>query len=532
MIITNAANDNRLPQTMGVRYGEWLSSLTGARRKALLMILGVFATLSLPPFFAFPLLFSSFSSLLWLIIHSKTDKEAFGAGWWFGAGFFVSGLYWFAYALLVDAAKFGWMIPFAVFGISGILAIYTGVVAWLTRLLRHHDRFNWVLGFAALWMAGEWLRGYLFTGFPWNLIGYSFNGSEVTLQAASIFGAYGLGGIVVLVSSLPVLFMVPIRASGQRRINAIVSGVIFLLLLALGMWGQQRLMAHPPKNIANVRVRLVQPATDQYHKSNPSERQGLIRQQIEMSLSAGFETITHVVWPETAMPYYFSSHDYWASELAQVVPAGGLLLTGVVRPETSKSGDKLLNIYNSFSALDDSGRVVAQYDKRKLVPFGEFVPLRHVLPLDKITPGAIDFTSGKRSGLVETVMGVQFFPLICYESIFPHLSAGAWPASLLNITNDGWFGLSTGPYQHLEMSRMRAVEQGVAMIRASNSGVSAVFDPYGREVASLGLGKRGVLDSAVPESTSQPTFYGLYGEALELGLLLVALLFCILRRNR
>lgn len=496
----------------------------------LLFFLGASAAYSLAPFFYWPLLFISFSSLLWLIVQSPNGRSAFWTGWWFGFGFFVAGLYWFAYALLVDASKFGWMIPFAVFGINGILSIYCGLVAWLTARLRAHDAINWVVGFATIWAGTEWVRGYLLTGFPWNLIGYAFNASEVSLQAASIFGVFGLSWLTVLMACLPVIFMVPAKNASDTSKGRLFAGFWVVLMAALLLWGQHRLDSHPTEMVPEVKLRLVQPAIDQYHKSQPAQRQNILIKESEMSMRAGHYQITHLIWPESAMPFYFSSGDYWAQELSRLVPFGGLLMTGVVRPEVSRDGKSLLHVFNSFSALNSEGNVISYYDKRKLVPFGEFVPFRHILPLDKITPGMLDFNTGKGSRLVQQETGPSFFPLICYESIFPLLSEGAWPSALLNVTNDGWFGLSSGPYQHLEMSRMRGVEQGVALIRAANSGVSAVYDAYGRPVAMLGLGEEGVLDSLLPMASKHQTIYSLYGGNIDIILMLIAVFVLLIRQ--
>jgi apolipoprotein N-acyltransferase len=518
-----AANDNRRERQVLAYYAERLQSLQGWFRRAALCLFGLLAVLALPPFHAWPLLWLAIPSVLWLFVSAPTGRVAFWDGWWFGFGFFVCGLYWFAYALLVDASKFGWLIPFAVFGISGILALYMGLLGWLTSQLRGHDRVSWLFAFPAIWMGVEWLRGFLFTGFPWNLIGYSFDASDIAIQAASLLGVYGLSWFTVLVASLPILFMPRIETASALRQNCMILAGCLVAFIAVLAWGQARLAHHPLSIVPNTMLRLVQPAIDQYHKSQPGQRQNILRRQIELTRSEGFEAVTHVIWPETAMPFFFSSGDYWAQELAQLVPPNGLLMTGFVRSETTPDQKALLRVFNSFAALDSGGNVVFSYDKRKLVPFGEFVPFRDILPLDKITPGSLDFSQGLQPGRYQPVQAQDFafFPLICYEVTFPGLSQQAWPAALLNVTNDGWFGISTGPYQHLAMSRMRAVEQGVPMIRAANSGVSAVIDPYGRFIAQLGLGREGVLDAPLPASTAQPTLYARVAGQLEMLLLLI-----------
>jgi apolipoprotein N-acyltransferase len=229
----------------------------------------------------------------------------------------------------------------------------------------------------------------------------------------------------------------------------------------------------------------------------------------KLTRSEGYEKITHIIWPETAMTYAFASGDYWAKELASLVPENGLLFTGVVRAEGGVASKDALRIYNSVQAVDHEAVVRFVYDKNKLVPFGEFVPFRGILPVEKITHGQLDFTPGPGaiawSDMPERLPEVA--PLICYEAIFPGYSDHTKPDWLLNITNDAWFGISTGPYQHLQMSRARAVEQGVPLLRAANTGISAYVDAYGRVLKMLPLGVTGVLDNKLPKDSQYPTIY-------------------------
>jgi apolipoprotein N-acyltransferase len=507
--------------------GQRLLELAGWRRKAILFTFGILLTLALPPFFLWPLVGVSLPALIFLVMHAPSGRQRFLTGWWFGFGHFTTGFYWVAHALLMDPEKFGWLVPVAVFGIGAAGALYTGLVGWAAGVLKHHDRFSWIIGFATLWTLGEGLRSVLLTGFPWNLLGYVFNASETSLQAASLLGVYGLSWLTGFLGSLPVLFSIAPKERGTKDFIFVLCCIgAFCLLLG---WGAQRLAQHPTEYVPGVKLRLVQASIDQYRKNRPEERLAIVRDQINMTLSAGHESVTHIIWPETAMLFAFNSEDRWARELGSLVPPGGVMLTGVVRRELSEDNQTLLRIFNSLSVLNEQGKILYHYDKRKLVPFGEYVPLRDILPLSKVVPGNIDFTPAASVNAYTPEHGPAFLPLICYESIFPSLSQGAWPAALLNIANDDWFGISTEPYQHFEMSRMRAVEQGVPLVRAANSGISAVVDGYGRVVAMLGAHEMGVLDAPLPKANEQPGLYASHGSLVTVLMLLFFFSLLVIR---
>jgi len=265
----------------------------------------------------------------------------------------------------------------------------------------------------------------------------------------------------------------------------------------------------------------VQANIDQRLKWEESERVNTLKKYLALSTQAGAAPVTHVVWPETALPYFLSTEPELLRILAQVVPPGGMLLTGAVRvdPPTVRPQQ----VWNSVHAIDEQGRVVATYDKFHLVPFGEYVPLRNILPLDKITPGTSDFAAGP-GPMTLIVPGLPpVSPLVCYEAIFPGAvtpSSGPRPAWLLNVTNDAWFGDSAGPRQHFASARLRAIEEGLPLVRAANTGISAVVDPYGRVRAQLDLGRQGVIDSPLPEALPA-TLYARWGNAVLLLLLLI-----------
>ncbi len=519
------------------RLADKVASLTGWRRYAVAALCGCVATLALPPLYLFPGLLPAFWGLFWLAQGARTARQGFATGWWFGFTHFVTGLYWITNALLVDAEKFGWLAPFAVSGLSLGFAMFPGLVI----LACYWGRVRgWAVGaaapvlFAIAWTAGEWLRGTILTGFPWNLMATTWSFSPTMSQSAALFGAYGLSFVTVLAAVAPAALFGGTAALARRPVKAVLAMVALLIACAVG--GTARMALAPAQDaqpmVPGVRLRLVQANVDQRLKWEESERVNTLRKYLALSRQPGASPITHVVWPETALPYFLSTEPELLRILAQVVPPGGLLLTGAVRVDPP--GTIPAQVWNSVHAIDDRGQVVATYDKFHLVPFGEYVPLRNILLIDKITPGTADFASGPGPGTLALPGLPPVSPLICYEAIFPAAvtaRSGPRPQWLLNVTNDAWFGQSAGPHQHFASARLRAVEEGLPMVRAANTGISAVIDPYGRVLASLALGREGVLDAALPEALP-PTPFARFGNAILLMLLAAAVgAIAILRRR-
>ncbi|MCH7554721.1 MAG: apolipoprotein N-acyltransferase [Proteobacteria bacterium] len=503
------------------RLKERVMAFAGWRRALIAMVLGIAATGALPPLHLLPLLVVAFSGLVWLIDGSATRRAAFAAGWWFGLGHFVSGLYWIGIALMTDPERYAWLVAPAVLAISAGLALFPALVALAARLCP--PGVSRALGLALAWVVAEWLRGWLFTGFPWNLMGTVWASSEPMMQFAAYGGVFGLGLITVAVAAAPSTL------AGGGRGPTLIAG---LVLLALWGGGMARLAAYPAGDVVEeVRLRLVQPNVAQHHKWQPEKREALFRRHLALTRSAGFETITHVIWPETAIPYFIADDPARRSLIAAATPKGGALISGALRgiAKTETAPQKL---WNSLYAFDDEGRVVATYDKTHLVPFGEYMPFRNILSLAKLTYGTTDFSAGPGPRSL-TVAGLpSFSALICYEAIFPAavVEPGKRPGFLLNITNDAWFGMSSGPYQHFASARLRAVEQGLPLVRSANTGISAVVDALGRITARLGLGREGVLDADLPRALGEPTFYAGWGDIWLLPLAMVGAF--LLRRGR
>jgi apolipoprotein N-acyltransferase len=496
----------------------WSAALTGWKRRGYAAALGLLATLSLPPLGFLPVLLPSICGLIWLMDGARTRKAAFGAGWWWALGWYGAGFYWIGNSMLIEPERFAWMIPFATLGLGGVQALAIGAVTSATWSLRLSG-IRRIVALAALWTVAEWLRSWVGTGFPWNPVGSVWDAVQPVAQTASVIGVFGLSVPTILVFGLPSVTadFVPKR----EKIAAFAAAVLILG----GLWaaGSARLAANPTQMQPNIRLRLVQAGISQSHKWRDDLREAHLARHIELSKAPGFDSITHVIWPETAAPYFLDLDGPHRALVAQAAPPGGMVLTGA--PRITPRDVQPLKLWNSLMAIDGAGNVHGIYDKAHLVPFGEYVPLRRLLPIDKITHGSTDFSPGEGAVTMELPGLPPVSPFICYESVFPGAIATNQPQRaqwLLTVTNDAWFGRSAGPHQHLAAGRMRAIEEGQPLVRAANTGISAVFDPLGREIGRLGLGTSGNLDVPLPQAVA-PTFYSRWGNLGTLAL--AAILF-------
>ena len=499
--------------------GARLGALAGWRGRAAGFLAGAVATLALPPAGILPALYLTIPVLLWMLAGRTSRKAAFGLGWWFGFGYFSVGLYWIGNAMLVFSSKHAWLIPFAALGLPAFLAIFTGCATLVASIARHP--LSRALLFIVAWCGLEWLRGHVLTGFPWNLIGSAWAGSDALLQSTALIGIYGVS-LVALLSAC--LLAVALDTPARARIGlALVS-----LMVVAGPWigGQMRLSGAPATGTAMVEgvgLRLVQAGIPQREKWRREFRNRNLLRHHELSIENRPDWISHIIWPENAATFFLADDTPRRFALAQAVPSGGLLITGAPRRAVGP-----LRIWNSAFAVNDQGTVVAQYDKFHLVPFGEYAPFRDFLPVDKIAHGMTDYSAGSGPKTLHLPGLPPVSPLICYEVIFPGavLDPADRPAWLLNLTNDAWYGKTAGPHQHLAISRVRAVEEGLPVVRAANTGISAVIDPYGRVLGSLPLDTAGVLDSRLPKPVQGLTVYGRFGDLPFLVLMLALLAGC------
>ena len=480
-----------------------IKELKGWRRGLLSCLAGMLAAGSLPPFFLLPLLWVSFPILFCLINEAKSLRAAIADGWWFGFGYFLAGLYWISLSLIVESEKFAWMIPLALSLIPALLACSIGLAAGISYFAERG--FSRLLAFTASWTLCEWARAHILSGFPWNPIGVIWSWDPLFLQGLSVVGVYGLGFVTVLIFLWPAVFILQC----ERR-TLIASLVFFGLIAGCWIFGFIRLYEAPKPGQSDTRLRIVQPNIPQDLKWNPRLRAQHLDKLVQLSKGAGEAGIKHIIWPETAIPFLVTPNTNLSSVIGNIIPAGGLLWAGSLT--TAGDSESQLRLFNSLLILDDRGEVRAKYDKHHLVPFGEYIPFRDFLGISKITSGRTDFTSGPKPAPILLSDIRKVLPMICYEIIFSHeVAAASRPDWIVNITNDAWFLDSPGPRQHFALAQMRAVELGLPVVRAANTGISGIVDPWGRVIDSLEVGVSGVIDVNLPP-TLPATIYAQVGE--------------------
>jgi len=487
--------------------------LWGWRRALAAFIAGGAASFALPPYDFFAVCFLSFPVLVWLLDGAAGDGgrtlagrlwPAFATGWWFGFGYFAGGLWWVGNAMLVDIRAYAWALPIAVLALPAGMAVFYGLAAALARLL-WSDGIGRIAALAAAFALLEWLRSFVLTGFPWNAIGYAAMPVPVLMQSVTAVGMMGMNALAVLVFALPAML-----AAGPGARRAAVALWIALVALHYG-YGHLRL-APVAADGRVLDVRLVQPSIDQSRKWDRALRDEIFRTYLDMSArppEEGARKPRLILWPETSVPFIFNDRPDALVALGELIDDDQVLMAGAVRREGESANDPDVRYYNSLVAINSSGEQYDATDKVHLVPLGEFVPFESWLARIGITklvelPGG--FSAGSARKPMRVAEGVSAVGYICYEVIFPGLPrAEAADADLiLNVTNDGWFGDSPGPYQHFRQAQVRAVEAGRPLVRAANNGVSGVVDSYGRVVDALELDGVGVLDAAVPLDRATP----------------------------
>jgi apolipoprotein N-acyltransferase len=485
---------------------------SGWQRVVIAFLAGAASSLSQSPIDFWPAMFVTIPILVWLV-DGATGRwggvlAAAASGWWFGFGYFLAGLYWVGYAFLVDSKTFGWLLPVAVTGLPAYLAIYTALALALARAVWTHGHLR-ILTLAVALTAGEWLRGHLLTGFPWNAFGYALSGPLVLAQSASLFGLWGMTFLAVAIFASPAVLA---DDPGETPHPWVAPTLAVGVLVALAVFGAVRLAMTPVAFVDGVNLRIMQPNLVQDDKFNYTAKQSVMDHYLALSNrpSSG-PPITHLIWPESAFPFLLTREPDVLAEIAKLLAPDKVLITGAARADDPVPNSRVLHFYNSIYVIDHDGSVLSVYDKVHLVPFGEYLPFQDLLEsfgLKQLTKVAGGFDTGNGRRAMALPHAPSFLPLLCYEIIFPHavVPAGERPGWIVNLTNDGWFGESAGPYQHLQQARVRAIEEGLPIARAANTGISAVIDPVGRIVASLPLGAEGVLDSPLPQRIDQPPY--------------------------
>jgi len=500
---------------------------------------GVSAALAHPPFGMLPGLLGYSLILLRLeTIQSRPLRSAFGLGWLAGLGYFGVCTWWIGEPFLVDARTYGWMAPFAVVLMGGGLALFWGVAALVYRLLRPRSAWK-PLVFAGVFGAVEWLRGHILTGFPWDLVGESWRAGSAPSQAAALVGAYGLTWITLAIAAAPAILMLPVRRTSQAAM--MMAAGVGLTLLYAGGAGRLAAAARPVYPRSAPVIRVVQANIDQKDKWKPENLSMVFDAYAGLTARPALRRPDIVIWPEGALPAVIDDlivDPVYGQRLRDVIQPGQTLLMGANRVEPLGGARyRYFNTLVAFRRDAQALRVEGYYDKHRLVPFGEFMPLGDLmkrLGVRSLVHMEDDFSPGPPPKPL-TPPGVPALqPLICYEALFPGLAAhGARPAWILNVSNDAWFGQTTGPWQHLNIASYRAIEQGLPIIRATPTGVSAVIDAQGRVLPGkvLGLGAFNVIDATLPTALP-PTPYSRWGDAAFGGMLVISAAAWLAGRRR
>ncbi len=511
--------------------------LWGWRRLALAFGAGLVSALAQAPYHLFPLLWLTFPLLVWLIDGATAPAgrrgprrlvPAFAVGWWFGFGYFLAGLWWIGAAFLVEAKDFGWLMPFAVVLLPAGLALFFGLGVAAARALWSDDAGRILLLAGSLGLT-EFLRGHILTGFPWNALGYGLAANTVQMQATALVGVEGLSALVVLIFAAPAALVT--SGKGGRRIGIGVFSLALAVYVGILAYGAIRLATVHPGHDDEVRLRIVQPDIPQKEKWKPENREKILKTYLDLSDRAtspdrlGVVSITHLIWPEAALPFLLRRNPEALAAIARLLPPGTTLITGATRAEPKAPGETHTRFFNSIYVIGHDGTILTAYDKVHLVPFGEYLPFQAFLEsigLEQLTRIKGGFQAGYRRPPLDIPGAPPADPLICYEIIFPGemgTGGGGRPQWLLNVTNDAWYGDTPGPYQHFQQARVRAVEQGLPLVRAANTGVSAVVDSLGRVESRLGLGISGVIDATLPRAM-RPTVYARYGNPIVVAIIL------------
>ncbi|NRA74183.1 MAG: apolipoprotein N-acyltransferase [Rickettsiales bacterium] len=482
----------------------------------IVFISGAIGAFAFAPYYIFPLLVISFCSLLYFLFYSNSYKEAFAVGWIFGCGYFLAGLYWISYPLIFYFLdSLWWLIPFAIILIPCILAIYYGLCAIILHKCNNGNKVVFSIYFLCIWVLFEFLRNYLFTGFPWLITGYSLVNWLELVQTASWFGVFGLS---VIALSIPVIFFLLIDFLNKKwsKLHMIVCSILAVMFVTNLLYGWCRLRNAPIQLSSHNKVKIIQANINSLLKRDTMDMNA--EKIIKLATFNPIEDrgLLYVLLPEGGVRYF--NKRKLIKLVRRAIPVGGYLIGGADRVDYH---NKLA--WNSVFIIDHTSNVVDVYDKTHLVPFGEYIPFRKNLPVtinaivSTFSNAFIDFSpgAGPRTLLKNTAFPIN--PLICYESLFSRdvvqrfsRKDKVFPKLLINFTTDMWYKDSSGPYQHFDMTALRAIEFGIPVIRVAGTGISGIIDSYGRVIVQMPLNKKGTVSSYIPLALEDKNFYFAY----------------------
>ena len=530
------------------RLAEWMMLAHGWRRFVTLLVAGAVAALSIPPLFVLPALFVAFPFWVWALDGAERRsgiQRIFGPAFWigfaFGWGYFTVAFHWLGAAFFLEGGLYLLLMPFAILALAALIALFWGLASALAHLCWSHGAWR-IVTLAAFLSAAEYARGTFFSGFPFDLLGYALTANTEMMQLASIIGVYGLTALAALLAMTPALIW---PADGRGMAARLIPFFLAIATIAAQVgYGNIRLNSTPVTPRTDMKVRMVQPVITEHSNWAAANPADIVTRLTDLSsgktgpTDPGLADKTALIWPESVFPFFMSQYPEGLARIARMLPATTTLLTGAPRePESDPEDPDQSNPgYNSLLAIDNQGEITASYDKSHLVPFGEYLPFSgfwKLFGISQFVPGTNGWAPGAGKRLVTPPGMPAFIALICYEAIFSG-DLGADPAKaqfLLNISNDEWFDGSIGPAQHAHHALLRAVETGLPMLRATNSGLTFAADPLGRITSRLAQYEEGVLD-VVPSNKIAETPFDRWGNRPFLAALLLGLAAALLSRTR
>lgn len=468
-------------------------------------LVGSLLDLAFAPFNLIIFAFISIGIFYKTITEINDLKKVFFTSFFYNFGFFVFGIYWICNSLLIDPLAFAWLIPFAITLIPALMAIYFAIMIYAYKYLMQKLKVKspslQIFFFGFFWFLSELIRGFLFTGFPWNLLGYMWFFSENMVQVASLIGVDALSFLMVLFILNWTLFF----SKKNKKIDKIFGILLLFLWLIMWLYGNFKLDKNYPQNLKKIgNFRLIQANIEQKNKWQDHEKLQNLELHQNLTLASDLGNIDAILWSETSIPEIIAPQNYsLIGTISSLASKQRYLISGGIHLEGSNYND--YQIWNSMFVFDDNG-VNQFYDKQHLVPFGEYVPLHQYLSflfiddvVNKITGGGVGFSSGQGEKIIK-LPKFSFIPLLCYEVIFSNelVNESNINADLMiNLTNDSWFGKATGPYQHLQMSQMRAIEFAKPMLRVAQTGITANINHQGKIIDKIELNQRGAINVEV-----------------------------------
>ncbi len=485
------------------------------KKKLLFFLLGSISSSGFAPLGFFFLTILSYSYSISLITKTNTKNSAFILGFLFGLGHHIFSLYWIAISFELGNAG-GYIAGIiAVIFLAVFLSFFTALAFFLIRTLNIKLGLTcYVISITLILSCLDWIKGNILWSFPWLPISAIWSFSEITLFPFSLLGTWGYSFITYAL--ITGVFFLNIKAKYSLLLFS-----PFIFVIGLYFFEKKPVL----QTEKQLNIRLVQPNISQKEKWNPDNQNKNFNKLIELSRKKGFEKIDLIIWPETSLNIDLNSEGKKERIFRHFVNNTNSVIVGAIRKEYLNNKMK---IYNSLLLFNAESKTILVHDKAKLVPFGEFIPLKKLLKLEKLTNGNKDFSKGGNVEPIKIKKGLSFLPLICYEVIFPNLVKNNQKYNfIVNITNDGWYGYSFGPFQHLALARIRAVEEGKTLLRVANTGISAVISYNGNIIASLDLNKKGIIDKNIKLIEKQ-TLYKKYGDSLFYGLIGVLCLYLLI----